>query len=303
MGKKISIIGANSFLAAYLIEALLDDESVELNLFARRKKDYSDYKAKVNQLPFNYPADTINFDYLLGSDVILYCAASGVQASNLMDINEIYEINLSLPIRIINHLNANSFDGKWISFGTYFEIGDNAALQSYSEKEVVASNLPVPNHYCCSKRLLSRFIDCQQFTIKAWHLILPTIYGAKENRQRLIPYVVETLKKQELPLLSAGTQIRQYVHCQDVVKLLNTIIDTDPPHGIYNVTAAETIAVKDIIVAVFSLFDKDPTDSLGAKNSRDESMKVLQLDSAKISREIPNWYPRIGLTEGLQDYL
>lgn len=304
MGKIISIIGSNSFLASYLIEEFGNDENVELNLFARRKTKYAVCKARVNQLPFNYPADNLDLASLLTSDIIIYCAAAGVQATtNLTDINEVYEINAFLPIRIINYLNANSFIGKWISFGTYFEIGDNAALQSYSEEKVVASNLSVPNHYCCSKRLLTKFIDCRQFAIQAWHLVLPTIYGAKENKQRLIPYIVETLKKQELPLLSAGTQIRQYIHCLDVVKLLRTIIDENLPYGIYNITAAETLAIKDLVEAIFSLFSQDPMGSLGTRNSRDESMQVLQLDSTKIGRMIPNWSPRITLQEGLQEYL
>ncbi|MBO0357378.1 NAD(P)-dependent oxidoreductase [Hymenobacter sp. BT186] len=304
MGKIISIIGSNSFLASYLIEEFGDDETIELNLFARRKTEHAVCKARVNQLPFNYPVDDLNLASLLASDVIIYCAAAGVQAaSSLTDIDEVYAINAFLPIRIITYLSANSFSGKWISFGTYFEIGDNAALQSYSEEEIVASNLSVPNHYCCSKRLLTKFIDCRQFTIQAWHLVLPTIYGAKENKQRLIPYVIEMLKKQELPLLSAGTQIRQYVHCLDVVKLLRIIIDENPPYGIYNVTAAETLAIKDLVKAMFSLFGQDPKGSLGARNSRDESMQVLQLESTKIGRAIPSWSPRIRLQEGLQEYL
>ena len=304
MSKKISIIGSNSFLASYLLDEFLDDEKVELNLFARRATEYAGCKARVNQLPFNYPTDTIDFAGLLVSDVIIYCAAAGVQAAaSLTDVNEVYEINTYLPIKIITYLSAHSFAGKWISFGTYFEIGDNAVLQSYSEDQLIASSLSVPNHYCCSKRLLTKFIDCRQFAIQAWHLVLPTIYGAKENKQRLIPYIINTPKKQELPLLSAGTQIRQYVHCLDVVKLLNTIINGNPPSGIYNVTAADTVAIKDIVGAIFSLFGQDPVHSLGARNSRDESMQVLQLNSTKIGHAMPSWQPRIALREGLQHYL
>ena len=42
----------------------------------------------------------------------------------------------------------------------------------------------VPNDYCISKRLLTRYINSSSQSFKHIHLILPTIYGEREGKHR-----------------------------------------------------------------------------------------------------------------------
>ena len=297
---KIAVVGSNSLLASYIVDTLSSDGAHKLYLFGKTPSATSTHTTFTY---FAYPDNTVDFSVLLTCDVIIYCVATGVQANKVTDTSLIYEINAFLPIRIVNYLSDHSFTGTWISFGSYFEIGNNNAEHYFTEAEVAASELAIPNHYCSSKRLLTRFISSGLTGIKAFHFILPTIYGARENASRLIPYLIESLKNGQPVQLSAGTQMRQYLHCHDVAALVSRVLESDYLPGIYNVASEEAIQIRDLVKMIFAMFGKDAESFLGTLNTRDESMKFLAIDISKIVQLLPAWNATISLREGINEYL
>jgi nucleoside-diphosphate-sugar epimerase len=295
----IAVIGSNSLLASYIIDELWQQKVYQLHLFGKNQVNGPHTKFSY----FSYPESRLELVDLLAYDVIVYCAAAGVQANKLMNADLIYEINAFLPIKILNYLSDNNFGGTWISFGSYFEIGNNNIEHNFTEIEIVASELTVPNHYCSSKRLLTRFVSNGISAVKMLHFILPTIYGVRENATRLIPYLVETLRTNQPIQLSAGTQVRQYIHCRDVASLVNTAIYLGCESGVYNVAKEAPIKIRDLITHVFSLFDRSADSSLGTLSTRDESMGFLAMNSQKLSSKLPSWKASVDLQEGINEYL
>jgi nucleoside-diphosphate-sugar epimerase len=298
---KVAVIGSNSLLASYIIDHLLAIGNCQLVLFGKTEPIEGNELVTFNY--FNYPAQSLDFAALLSFDAIIYCAAAGVQSSAMTDTLLIYQINAFLPIQIINYLNDNSFSGVWISFGSYFEIGNNNDVRLFSEVEVASSTLSVPNHYCLSKRLLTRFVSGDLHKINAYHLILPTIYGARENSIRIIPYIVGALREGRKLQLSAGIQVRQYLHCQDVVTLVALLLRGGYTTGIYNIANEKPIRIADLVQHIFSTFNQDSQLYLGTLNTRDESMKYLALSTEKIAKQILDWNPVFNIQKGIKEYL
>lgn len=301
MGQTISIIGCNSFLAKHLIQDLYVRKN--LTLYGRKLNIQENDKFGAQFIEFDFPETRLNLESILASDVIIYTAAAGVQASNTTSNLNSYSINTFLPIEIIDYLTHNKYKGKVITFGSYFEIGNNNDTYKFSEAEVSSSNLPIPNSYCDSKRLLTRYYNNGQFDINWYHLIIPSLYGYGEDNKRLIPYVINGLLNSEQLKLSPGHQIRQYLHVSDLVSLINQIIDADLNADIYNVTGPDDpIAIKDLTSQIFALLDKP-----FAKNeeiaTRDQSMAYLALDNAKLKAALSNWSANVSLIEGLKTYL
>ncbi|SFQ62256.1 NAD-dependent epimerase/dehydratase family protein [Hymenobacter arizonensis] len=297
---KVAVVGSNSLLASYLVDTLLEDNVHHLHLFGKMPGVDN---ANTTFTYFAYPESVVDFSTLLLCDAIIYCAATGVQANKVTDTSLVYEVNALLPIKIINYLSDHCFSGIWVSFGSYFEIGNNDANHYFTEAEVTLSELAIPNHYCSSKRLLTRFLSSGLTTIKVFHFILPTIYGARENSSRLIPYIVESLKNEQPMQLSAGTQVRQYLHCLDVAALVRLVIQSDCLPGIYNVASEEAIQIRDLVKRIFSSFNKDAETSLGSLSTRDESMRFLAIDTQKLAEYIPEWKASVDLQQGINEYL
>jgi nucleoside-diphosphate-sugar epimerase len=276
---RIAIIGSTGFLG-FNLSLFLNDLGYDLTLFGRNNH------IKLQSISFNELKirEEENFAKLLEFDIIINAIGSAVQSNIIIPPNEIYDINLNFPIRLINYLNLKKFEGKLFTFGSYFEIGDEKENKSYSEIELVNSKNKVPNDYCVSKKLLSQFISLRESTINHLHLILPHIYGENETDNRLLPYLIRTISNNETPLLSSGEQIRQYLYIEDLCNILNEIFKKPyfEVSGFLNMPCYETCRIRDIIETVFDHLSVRIDDSMfGKLTGRDTSMKYLVLNSER----------------------
>lgn len=291
---RTAIIGSTSFLARYIITDL-EKENHTLTLFSRENTNDTHLFS-----PFAYPNSVPDYSVFLDYDVIIFAAAGGVQSSKKYSSDEIYALNAFLPISLSNFLDENNFKGKLITFGSYFEIGAQDELKPFTEMEVALSNFDVPNHYCLSKRLLTRFVNDSISNINHYHIILPSIYGKNENENRLIPYLISSLENEKNLELTAGTQIRQFLHAKDVSEFVLMICNQSIEKGVYNLASDHYNWVKDVVETVFNHFGKDFSAVLGKIQRADESMQVLLLDNSKARKT--GWKPKIDLKEGILDY-
>lgn len=291
---KTAIIGSSSFLASYLI-ADLEKENHLLTLFSRQKTN-----GNHQFTAFSFPDSIPDLSMFLQYDVIIFAAAGGVQSSKKYTSDEIYQLNAFIPITMANYLEANNFKGKFITFGSYFEIGAQDELKEFTEKEVALSDKDVPNHYCLSKRLLTRYVNDSLSKINHYHIILPSIYGKNENQNRLIPYLIESLENRKELELTAGTQIRQFLHIKDVCSFIIKLCNENVEKGVYNIASDTHNVVKDVVGIIFKYFGKDPNESLGKVQRQDESMQVILLDNNKA--KALGWRPIVSLKEGILDY-
>ena len=294
---KICIIGGNGFIGT---ELGIKFKSLGFNVTALGRKEPVFFKPNVFKVTdFNDLSDTINT--LIHSDFILYCAAAGVQSNSNQSSSEVYRVNTFLPIDIFNKLQEKNYKGVFISFGSYFEIGNNSINRAFSEEDVLSSRLLVPNDYCISKRLLSRYfssISPQGF----FHFILPTIYGPREANHRLIPYLLESISAGKQIKLSEGNQVRQYLFVDDFTEIIYIILSKKAEFGIYNFPSAETLKVKEVVELVFKFCNKDMSASLfGQLDKSDISMKHLELNADKFSNLYFNSFYR-KIEESLPEY-
>jgi nucleoside-diphosphate-sugar epimerase len=240
---------------------------------------------------------------LLSFDAILNFSGGGVQSNSVETNIDIYRINLFFPIEVIGFLAENNFRGKFFSFGSYFEIGFNDEVKYFTEKEICKSDGIVPNIYCDSKRLLTKHFSNSIHNLKWFHLILPNIYGHGENDNRLIPYLISSLKKGQPLRLSSGEQVRQYLHVKDLCRLIFELTERDVKADIYTIPSFEqNIQIKDLINNIFKFFSKKEND-WEVVQTRDQGMSVLLLDGTKIKNILPSWRPEISLNQGISEYI
>ena len=101
----------------------------------------------------------IDYTQLSKSDIIIYASGAGIQNNLNESAYLIYALNVTAPINICNGLRINNYKGIFISFGSYFELGQTTERHAFTEHEVLTSTFKAPNDYTISKRMLSRFID------------------------------------------------------------------------------------------------------------------------------------------------
>lgn len=286
---RISIIGTNGMLSIALTKYFSANSNNVVNVFGLEPPKGYKYTSfyQVNLLN-----EKINYEQLLTSDVIFYAAGAGVQAAIQTDATLMYTLNVNVPIEITLQLKKKGYKGKYISFGSYMEIGiNNNEKHAFTEEEVVCSSLPVTNDYCLSKRLYSRYMQDFQAEYTHWHFILPNMFSKEDFKPgtRLIPYILQYIQQTKQgtnpppPSFSAGTQLRQFIFLDEMVELLSQIINKSIPSGIYNIGGGEFFSIKDLIKRIFTFYNMDCKESyFGQSVRRDGDIKSLKLSGEKL---------------------
>ena len=295
---KISIIGSNGFLTKS-IASYSNLNNYDLSIVGRSNPRNYNYKKfyKIDLL-----IDEIPFDEILKSDIIIYAAGAGIQSNLNESSSLIYDLNVLVPVKICTSLNKLKFNGSFVSFGSYFEIGSNLLNNKFDELELIQSSNPISSDYSISKRMLTRFISSSKFSFKTWHFILPTIYGEYESNHRLIPYVLNSIKTKTKLKLTSGTQVRQYIYVDEISKIIFKALDKKLNSGIYNIEGTETLSVKELVFSLHKLFNKQFDSKIFGKVSRaDSNMQILKLNGEKLMSEI-NYIPSIKISDVYEKY-
>lgn len=290
---KISIIGTNGMLSVALTKYFYGQSDVEIETFGLNEpKDYACNRFhQVNLLK-----DKLDYTYLVSFDVIIYASGAGVQAALNTDTSLMYALNVNTPIEITLQLKKCGYKGIYISFGSYMEIGINDEEgKEFAESDVVCSPLPVSNDYALSKRLYGRYMQDFNADFLAWHFILPNMFSSDDFKPgtRLIPYILQYIQNKKNgiasddPKFSAGTQTRQFIFLDEVMKVLQKAVENKIPSGIYNVGGGEFYSIRTLIERVFAFYNEPCKDSFfGQSVRRDGNVKSLKISGDKLYNAI-----------------
>lgn len=295
---KVAILGTNGFLSNSMAQYCCQ-HNFETEMYGIEKPNGTKYTRYYNIDIFK---DTLNYSNLIDNDIIIYAIGAGIQSNLKESFKLIYDLNLNVPITICENLKKLEYKGLFVTFGSYFEIGENKVSKKFTEDMLLFSLGMVPNSYSISKRLLSRYISSFKGPFKNYHFILPTIYGEKESPHRLIPYTIYNLKNNLSPSFTSGNQVRQYIYIDDLPQIIFKSFETNLESGIYNVEGTETLTVKDVVLTLYSKFDLKLSEEAFSKVDRvDTGMLDLQLDGRKLYSQI-NFCPTIKITDVYDRY-
>jgi nucleoside-diphosphate-sugar epimerase len=296
---KCCFIGSNGFLSTSFGKYFCDKEGFSIDVFGKEPPKFYTY-SNFYAIDFTQNVQT---DILLEYDIIFYLIGKGIQNKKNVQTEEIYLTNVFTPINIIIGLNEKKYKGTFVTFGSYFEIGNNVEIKKFGETDIIFSTLSVPTDYCKSKRLLSRFIDSADYNFKTWHFILPTIYGENENQERLIPYVIKAIKNDTVINLTSAEQIREYIYVDEIPKILHYCINHNISKGCYNISGTEIMTIKELVLEIMKYFNFPENKILfGTEIRTDIQMRYLMLNGEKLQSLI-SYKPQLKIINQIKKYL
>lgn len=304
---KVGIIGGNSFLGRHIVEQLSSINQISLLVWTRKGNGSSPHNIKY--CIFDHPIIPIKTNELLECETIFYCVGSGIQPGRPSTYKELYGLNLFEPIQIINKLQKKEFKGNFISFGSYFEIGINSQKTEYKEDEVMNTGSTPFNEYSITKRLLTKFIASKLKSnpdLNLSHFILPNIYGENENKQRLIPYLVQQIKSGKEIEMGSGDQVRQYLYVNEISIFFKSFLSKNKNlRGIYNLSGNELISIRQIVEQLID-YSKEfsvniPEVSFNQVMKQDAAAPYLALNGEKSKQEL-EWHPTTTIADIIPEY-
>jgi nucleoside-diphosphate-sugar epimerase len=206
-------------------------------------------------------------------------------------------LNLKQSLELLNFILDFESCKKIIVSGSCFELNQ---LQG---KCLEVNEGEARDHFTWAKLCLYSWLKmiCSQKKIDlAWMRIF-YVYGPHQRQESLIPDILTSLKKGQLPDIRTPINANDFVYVDDVANAFSKAVSTNFPSGIYNLGSGKSTSVLEVcrIAEQIVLGTESLTAQLESKtqNSRCE---VNFWADIKHSKEIMDWQPTTSLKEGIQ---
>ncbi|PCH54304.1 MAG: epimerase [Flavobacteriaceae bacterium] len=153
--------------------------------------------------------------------------------------------------------------------------------------------------YGVSKHALYQVAElyCKQNNVSfAWGRVF-FLYGPGEAASRFVPTVINGILKHEKTPCSAGTQVRDFMHVEDVASAFSSLLASDLI-GAVNIASGKSYTLREIGEEIMCQMNGNGWIEFGALPNRLDDPISLTADTSRLQVEL-DWRPSYSLSKGL----
>lgn len=109
-----------------------------------------------------------------------------------------------------------------------------------------------------------------------------SVYGVGENPGTLVNYVIDTLRKGEVPELSPCENMWNFMYITDCVRALRMLGENEETEGVYHVASEDTRVLKEFVEEIRDIVAPESELRFGAKVSNPERTFWLRTDVERL---------------------
>jgi len=132
----------------------------------------------------------------------------------------------------------------------------------------------------------------------AW-VRLFSAYGPGDNRQCLIPTLIETLLGRGCPALTAGEQLWDFLYAGDAAQALAALAQTPQAAGAFNLGRGQVTTIRHVAETLRDLIDRTLPLGLGEVPYGPDALMHLEADVSRLTA-VTGWHARTPLRAGLE---
>ena len=185
---------------------------------------------------------------------------------------------------------------KFIQIGSSIEYGRNLSPQKENLNNTKTFSIYGRAKLMSTNYLLSLY---KKYSFPVSVLRLYLVYGPYQDRNRVIPIVIDNALKSKEFDCSLGTQFRDFVYIDDVVNGIIKSLKTKKNNGqIINLGSGKPIMIKDVILKICKIIGSGKP-QFGRIKFRKDEIKNLYPSIVK-AKKILNWRPKVKINFGLK---
>jgi nucleoside-diphosphate-sugar epimerase len=294
--RRILITGAGGFVGAATVRAALADGH-EVHALVRRPG--ATRLAGLSGTLHVHAADLSDIDAinaLLGSvkpEIVIHSAWEGVGGA--LRAGDIQFENIRTTLALVDASIAAGV-GKFVGIGSQAEYGR-------FDRRITEDDLPLPTMLYGAAKLSACHLArqrCREAGISFAWLRLFSVYGPGDNPNWLIPSVATSLMQGVAPKCTLGTQKWDYLHIDDVASGTLAAAVVDAATGVFNLSSATPVAVRNIIERLRDLAAPGLELNFGEMPFGPDQIMHLEGDNSRL-KNATGWAPRIDVLFGLAD--
>lgn len=211
-------------------------------------------------------------------EMIINCAVSYSEEK----VSSLIESNILLPIKLID-MFENSIK-LFITFDSFYTKFDNNPMLNYS------------NSKNSIREWYKKFSHLKIINLKLEH-----VYGRFDSKKKFIPWLIDNMIKNKTIKLSECKQKRDFIHVDEIIKLINEVIIKRDKFNIgyteMEVGTGKSIEIKKFVLSLLKITKSTSKIFFGQKQFKGEIQ-----DSYSDFNTIPEfieWKPEISLKKSL----
>ena len=291
MSKKILITGATGFIGYHLAKYCLKLNWSVTSISTKKPIKTRKLKNVEYLICDLYDKNKLNkklsldFDYVVNlAGYVDHSKKKKTLYSHFNGCKNISEIFLKKKIK------------KFIQIGSSIEYGKNLSPQKENLDNKKIFSIYGKAKLMSTNYLLSLYKK-HHFPVSVLRLYL--VYGPYQDRNRVIPIVIDNALKSKEFDCSLGTQFRDFVYVDDVVNGIIKSLKNKKTNGqIINLGAGKPIMIKDIILKICKIIGSGKP-QFGKIKFRKDEIKCLYPSITK-AKKILNWVPKVKINLGLK---
>ena len=186
-------------------------------------------------------------------DVVVHLAAISSLPDCEKNVAECMSVNVAGTASVLDACRkANTKKCIFASTGAIYE-GNTPEQSPFHEDLPINTKLWYPTSKWMAEEICERYRENYKMNIPVLRFF--NVFGPRQDIHRphppLINYLVRELSASREPTLhGTGNQSRDYVHVDDVVKLIELVIDSDSANTVFNVCTGKMLSVRDILAQI-----------------------------------------------------
>jgi nucleoside-diphosphate-sugar epimerase len=291
------VTGASGHLGAALTRRLVEQEG-QVAVLVRPQSDLWRLDDVLDRLAV-FRADLADLSDVAATirgfapEVTFHLAWSGVTGHYRNDAEQITR-NVSGSLALFELVRSAGCGG-WVGVGSQAEYGYfNGLLTEEVPPEPVTA-------YGVAKLCVGLLTHklCALAGMRYVWLRLLAIYGPRDDERHLIPTVIRQLLARQVPALTPGEQVWDYLYIDDAAEAIVAVAATRAAEGVYNLGSGDARTVRYLVERLRDAIDPTLPLGFGEVPYRPDQVMHLQADISRL-RAVTGWAPRIGLDEGLR---
>ena len=185
-------------------------------------------------------------DYQIKSDNVVYFISTISNYNVLTDPFLDIETNLTILMKVLESCNKNSnLVFNFISSYFVYAANDSPVLEN--------DHCDPKGFYSITKRTAEQLLEsyCRTFNLKYRIIRLSNVLGKQKLTDKKPNSIQELLSKirnnKDIDLYDCGSHLKDFIHVDDVVGAINSILDKGNTNAIYNVGLGKSYSVLELL--------------------------------------------------------
>lgn len=294
--KTAVVTGANGLIGRYLVKTLAKNEYKVYAIVRNKEEDISCIKDIPNMRLIYCELDEIHLlkEHIKEKiEVFFHLAWAGSSGQLRSD----YKLQLWNAEKACDAVKVS------YALGCQKFVGIGSVVELVLRNNVVQDDFfPAPESNYAIAKMTANYLCksmCKRLEVEFNWLYVANLYGVGDTTQNIVNYVAKKYIAGEIPELTAGDQLADFIYVSDVAKAIRLVGENGKNGVSYYVGGNNVKPLKEFILAIRDAINPNLESGLGRKVLVGQSIDFNTLDITKIQMDT-GFTPDIKLEEGIQ---